>query len=102
MEHTVDKGWPAVDLIGVGTYEEHRWQEFVAAGGDDSSATFEGGRGLIHHPLTYDTEMVGNWTSRQKRKRGRPAKRELRAEPKKWTKKKSICRQHTDVEQRNS
>ena len=75
-EHTVDKGWPAVDLIGVRTYEEHRfWQEFVDAGGNDPSATFDGGIGLIHHPLTYDTAIVGKWTSREKRKRGRPAKR---------------------------
>jgi len=43
--------------------------------GADPSATFDGGIGLIHHPLTYDTEMVGNWTSREKRKRGRLAKR---------------------------
>ena len=75
-EQTVDKGWPAVDLIGVRTYEEHRfWKDFVDAGGDDPSATFDGGIGLIHHPLTYDTEIVGKWTSREKRKRGRPAKR---------------------------
>ena len=75
-EQTVDRGWPAVDLIGVRTYEEHRfWQEFVDAGGDDPSATFDGGIGLIHHPLTYDTEVVGKWTSRGKRKRGRPARR---------------------------
>ena len=75
-EQTVDRGWPAVDLIGVRTYEEHRfWKDFVDAGGDDPSATFDGGIGLIHHPLTYDTEIVGKWTSREKRKRGRPAKR---------------------------
>jgi hypothetical protein len=75
-ELTVDKGWPTVELIGFRSHQEYIfWQDFVAAGGDDPSATFDGGVGLIHHPLTYDTKVMGKWTSRETRKRGRPARR---------------------------
>jgi DNA invertase Pin-like site-specific DNA recombinase len=75
-EEKIEMGWPIVDLIGVRTPEEHDyWQKVVAAGGKDTGSTLEGNIGFINHPETYDSELVGPWTSREQRKRGRPAKR---------------------------
>ena len=59
-EKKIDKGWPTVDSIGIRTPKEHDyWQKVVATGGEDPSSTFESHIGLLNHPETYDSELVG-------------------------------------------
>ena len=85
---TVDKGWPTVDLIGFRAPSEIKyWQDVLASGGNDEGSMLEGHVGLVEHgALKFGGEFQyegGNpdwfmptpWTSREKRKRGRPAKR---------------------------
>ena len=88
---TVDKGWPTVELIGIRTPSEAKhWQKVVAMGGEDVGAIpeLQGNVGLIHHPAMefggefryegFPAEWIRPpWTSREKRKRGRPAKRKV-------------------------